>query len=259
MPATLRAMRLAAVMAAATGVGWMVASIANMTGSFIDMVDPATIHAFLFETPFGSIAIARLILLFCLVLVASAPMARTVRFTFIAVVSALLMISQAWLGHAAEGGDTIAGAIMIAVYAVHLLSAAAWAGGLPALALALAERRRQGRGGYDILARYSMVAMIAVALVILSGIANIAFHVDGAIARLPDTAYGAVLFTKLMLVAAMLVLAAINRLVIMPRLSSAGPLEGPIGRMRMSLSVELVLATFVLGAAAVLGITPPPH
>ena len=147
---------------------------------------------------------------------------------------------------------------MIATYALHVLSAAVWIGGLPVLAFALAERRSLGQGGYDLLAQFSTIAAIAVGLVLLSGIANTAFHVGGDLGRLPSSGYGAVLFVKLALVSRRCSFSPPSTAVlIMPRLR--GGVRGSPVQLRMSLGLELVLAILVLGAAALLGVTPPPH
>ena len=88
-------------------------------------------------------------------------------------VGAALLIDQAWLGHAAEGSGAW-GALMVAVYGVHVLAAAAWLGGLPPLLFALRETRGQGddetrRRTIELLLRFSVIAMPAVALIVASG------------------------------------------------------------------------------------------
>jgi putative copper export protein len=94
---------------------------------------------------------------------------------------ALLLISQAWLGHAAQGGAGLYGAIMITVYVTHALATAAWVGGLPPLLFALVEQRRFAPNEarectLDILSRFSLMAMVAVTLLLASGIANAGFR-----------------------------------------------------------------------------------
>jgi copper resistance protein D len=99
--------------------------------------------------------------------------------------------------------------------------------------------------------------MFAVTLVLLSGAANVAFHAVSPV-KLLHSAYGEVLLFKLSLLTGMLVLAYFNRFVAVPRLRArSGAAE--IEKLGASVSFELGLAALVIGAAAVLGITPPPQ
>ena len=169
-----------------------------------------------------------------------------------------MLINQAWLGHAANGGASLFGAAMIGAYAIHVLAAAAWVGGLPVLLFALFAGRGALRGdNAAILSRYSALATGAVTLILLSGIANALFRVNGHLGRLYATGYGDILAIKLLLVALMLGLAFYNRFIALPRLSAATPEPVP-GGLGPSIGVELMLGLLVIGAAALLGVTPPP-
>lgn len=256
---TIRLVRIAAPVALLSGIAWLAASIANMTGAFADVADRETLHAFFFETAFGPMAVVRLVLLAVLVAVAVLPMQARPRLAAIGLASATLLISQAWLGHAAEGGGTLYGGAMIIAYAAHVLAGAAWLGGLAPLLLAIVACRG-GEAGVtilDLLSRYSAMAVVAVSVIVVSGVANIWFRVGSAFGVLLSTAYGHVLFAKLAVVAVMLILAAFNRFVMMPRLSRA-PRRPPIALAR-SVAFECCLGIVVLGVAAVLGITAPPY
>jgi len=263
--ATLIFLRIAAPVAAISGVAWLICILANMTGSLDSVIDPDTLRLFFFETAFGPLSILRLILLAAIVVIALLPMQDRARFAAILFVSGLLLISQAWLGHAAEGGAGLYGASMIGTYGVHILAAAAWAGGLPPLLFALIEQRTFNPDEarlwtLDILSRYSLMGMVAVSLIVISGIANAGFRVTGSFGKLFDTGYGEVLFAKTGVVAMMLALAFFNRFVLMPELRTAS-FDGlaQANTLRMSVAVELFLGVFVLAVAAVLGITPPPQ
>jgi putative copper resistance protein D len=104
------------------------------------------------------------------------------------------------------------------------------------------------------------MAMVAVTLLVASGIANAGFRVVGSFGKLFYTEYGNALLTKISVVAAMLALAYFNRFVFMPRLRRAS-LKGmaQIVWLGRSVTLETALGVLVLGAAAVLGITPPPQ
>ena len=255
---TLRGLKVAAALALASGAGWLALTIVDMTG-LEGLHDPDTLHAFFFETLFGPIEAARMGLLVVVALLAVVPMPDRPRVAAMAVASAVLLVSQAWLGHAAEGGVTLSGAVMVAAYAVHVLAGAAWLGGLPPLLFGVLELRREAaapRACLALLSRYSLVATVAVVLVVASGIANAAFRVGGRFGAFAGTGYGDVLIAKVALVALMLGFAAYNRLVAMPRLR--GPDATPGRSLATSIGCEIGLGLSVLLAAAVLGITPPP-
>ena len=255
----LLCLKIAAPLALVTGVGWLAATIVNMTG-LEGLGDPDTLHAFFFETLFGPVEGVRMALLVVVAVLAFAPMADRLRVAAMAVASGLLLVSQAWLGHAAEGGATLLGAVLIAAYAAHVLAAAAWLGGLPLLLARIAELRGYAASAVSVLrllSRYSLMATLAVALILASGVANAAFRVRGHFGAFLHTDYGNVLLVKLALVGLMLGLAATNRFVAMPRVSGE---SGPrmIRRLATSIGCEIALGVLVLLAAAVLGITPPP-
>jgi copper resistance protein D len=178
---------------------------------------------------------------------------------------ALLLISQAWLGHASQGGAGVYGAIMITVYATHVLAAGAWVGGLPPLLSGLVEQRNFAPNEarictVDVLSRFSAMGMVAVTLIVASGVTNAGFRVAGSFGVLYDTEYGNVLFAKISVVAVMLALAYFNRFVFMPRLRSAALKGMPaITWLGRSVALELALGVLVVFVAAVLGITPPPQ
>jgi putative copper resistance protein D len=269
--ATLHLLRIAVPVVALSGIAWLVGILVNMTGGFSNAVDPETLHLFFFATQFGPVAILRLVLFVVIVVITILPMRHRAWFCALSIIAALLLVSQAWLGHAAEGGAGVYGTVMIITYSLHLLAGAAWVGGLPPLLFALVELHQcdlddTAARTLAILSRYSLMAMIAVTIIVISGAANAGFRVAGAFDRLFWTGYGEVLVTKLIVVALMLGLAYFNRFVAMPRLriavlkgGAASRQRAQIARLRTSIGVELVLGLLVLGIAAVLGITPPPQ
>ncbi len=236
-----------------------------MTKDYGSVIEPEDLRLFFFETPFGAVSILRLALLAIGVVLAFLPWRGRWRFAALALVGALLLITQAWFGHAAEGIGLYR-ATMITVYAIHTIAAAAWAGGLPALLFVLIEQRRFGLSEearactLDFCTRFSLMAMVAVTLVVLSGVANAGLRVAGSFGKLFGSDYGDVLLKKTAIVPAMLALAYLNRFVLTPRLRAA-PLKGmtQITKLRYSLALDVVLGIIVLGASAILGITMPPQ
>ncbi len=194
----------------------------------------------------------------------------------IACLAASLLVDQAWLGHAAEGGAGLYGATMTLAYSVHVLAAGAWVGGLPPLLFGLIEagraKPREARdGALDLLSRFSRMGVAAVALIVATGVGNAGFRVGFVFDEFYGSQYGVVLAVKAGVVAAMLALAFFNRFVAMPRLRAASDQNMPrlradsdestplVAWLRASVALELVLGVLVLGVAAVLGVTPPPQ
>jgi len=147
LPRTLRAttilLRIAAPVAAISGVAWLALILINMTKDFGSVVDAEDLRLFFFETPFGTVSILRLTLLAIGVVIAFLPWHGRWRFAALLPVSALLLITQAWFGHSVDGKGLYR-ASMITVYAIHVLATAAWVGGLTPLLFALIEQRRFG-------------------------------------------------------------------------------------------------------------------
>ncbi|HXN89250.1 MAG TPA: CopD family protein [Methylocella sp.] len=262
--ATTILLRIAAPIAAISGIAWLACILINVARDFGSVVDPEDLRLFFFETPFGTVSFLRLALLAIGVVLAFLPWHGRWRFAALVPVGALLLITQAWFGHSAEGAGLYR-ASMITVYAIHTIAAAAWAGGLPALLFALVEQRRfspyEARDcTLDVCSRFSLMAMIAVTLVVASGIANAGFRVAGSFGKLFGSAYGDVLLKKLAVVAALLAVAYFNRFIATPRLraaSSKGTRQ--ITWLRYSVAFDVVLGALVLGASAILGITMPPQ
>lgn len=251
---TWRLLRIAAPLAALTGLGWLWLLFANIVvGGFAATLDRENLSLFFFQSPFGVTAAARLLLL------AALPVAARTkpRFAAVMVLAALLIVDQAWLGHAAEGTGAY-GALMIGVYVVHVAAASAWLGGLAPLLLAMREARPEPRRCVEGLRRFSIAALVFVVLIVGSGAGNSAFHVGGALAKLPHSAYGAALAVKAALTCAMLALAGFNRFVALPRLRASGESRSLTLLVR-SIALEGALGLGVLAAAAVLGVTPPPQ
>jgi putative copper resistance protein D len=253
-------LRLTAIVAAISGVDWLAGSIGNMSGDVGDAFDMGILKLFFFATPFGPVSIFRLLLFAGLVVVTLLPLPRRGLLLSLCLIAGTLLVTQAWLGHAAGGGAGLYGSVMILTYSLHVLAGAAWIGGLAALLLAMTLQGgrpadQKSLGTHVILSRYSLLALIAVAVIVISGIVNSLFRIGGAGALL-WTPYVEVLAAKLCAVALMLALAYFNRFIAMPRLTMV-PAQS-IVRLRWSVTAELLLGVVVLGLAAVLGITAPP-
>ncbi len=261
-------LRAAAIVAAISGVAWLAEIVANMADGFAKVFDPDTLRLFFTQTIFGPVAALRLVLLAAAFVLAPLPGRNRLWLSAILHVGALLLIDQAWLGHAGEGSGLRAAA-MISTYCVHVLAAATWVGGLPPLLFALWELRWANDGAHRearraMLIRFSTVGMIVVLAVILTGALNAGFR-TGLLAEHATWSgtwgeYGKILIIKASLVATMLVFACYNRFIAMPRLRAVqGDDTALASALRRSVAAELFLGALVLAAAAVLGMTPPPN
>jgi len=162
-----------------------------------------------------------------------------------------LLASLAATGHAA--GD-LRGML---VQAAHLLAAGSWFGGLWALRLALLSTADTGFA-YRVTERFGFIALLAVGVLAVSGVCNVAVHAPH-LSMLLGTDYGGFLIGKTILFAAALVFAAVNRWGFLPRLAGkSGPGCAHLSLAR-SVAVEAIIVMMILLLAGFLATTPPPH
>jgi copper transport protein len=149
---------------------------------------------------------------------------------------------------------------------VHLASAALWGGGIALLGLFLFQQlTNRERETIDTaiaaITRFSRLALLAMILLVGSGVVSAAFHVSGP-KNLTGESYGRTLLLKVTLVAMVLVVAGTNRLFIIPRLRAAQGSNREIAfgqsqRIRQTTLLEAVAALVILFAAARLTELPP--
>ena len=143
--------------------------------------------------------------------------------------------------HAALSSPAGFSAIGAILDAVHLLTAGFWIGGLVALT---ALFRRKEPNLVLALSLFSDWAMIAVLLLVMTGLIDAASILLGG-RTTPSPAYLAVLATKLVLVAIMLWLAAVNRFKWLPR--NEEPLIARNTVRELSVGIVVVILGGVLG------------
>lgn len=270
-PKELSSRRQAVLLAAGAvallgGLLWFVFSVANMSGTLVDVADHEVLWTVLNETTFGGVWMARMLLAVLIVgvtAVRSFWMGIAGRDLVTGFLAAVLLASLAGTGHAQieEGWTKI---VHMASDAAHLLAAGAWLGGLVPLGFILLDYARgDGQLIVDvdwILLRFSSMGYVAVATLIVSGLVNSWFLV-GSVSGLLKTPYGQILLGKLALFAAMLALAAANRFWLVPRMIEAredsGEPAGWLGRLRYHVFGEQLLGLMVLVAVSVLGTMRP--
>jgi putative copper resistance protein D len=249
--ATRRLVMIGALLALASTVGWAAATLANMAGDSGAIWEGEAWRSFLLDTSFGAAWIARVVLAAMLAIVTIRGLRPT---TTVAALSAALLISQAWVGHVASLAAPLRLGVTVA-YALHVLGAGAWFGGLVSLIVALngltGTKTSDRHEGQNLLERFSSVGLAAVAAIVLGGAINTFAHGAASPAILLTSDWGRALLVKLALVVGMLLLACLNRFVLMPRLSRGEQAAMPA--IRRSVIAEHALGLAVLALTATLG------
>lgn len=229
VPARLQRGVLAVALVA--GCAWL----ALAAGDMASRLDAPVLAQTVTSTLFGQIFVLRMTALLGLLLVPDGWIA--------AALAGLALALPAVTGHAAQSSPAGFIAIGATLDAVHLLAAGLWIGGLAVL---LAMRKWPAFGAA--LGLFSDTAMIAVLVLVMTGLINavsILLGDQGTDTPLYLDALGA----KLGLVLAMLVLAAVNRFVMLPR--------GATGAVARNAAIELALGGIVIALAGWLGQLPP--
>lgn len=249
--------RWLAAMALAAGVSWVMLAMLDMTEAIGGLFSAASWHAFFLETGFGRIWLLRLAGLGALLLyVWRGPQRQRHDHAAVAGLSAGLLATLAWLGHAvsADGAEAFAG---IFAYGCHVLAAGAWLGGLLPVSLALAKARAGGdrQSLRASLEGFSRMGLAAVALLLASGLVSAGLNTAG-FADLGGTTYSWVLACKIALFAVLLAMAAVNRWVFLRRLGRQAD-AGPIVALSRSVLLEQLIGIAIVALAAGLSSLSP--
>jgi putative copper export protein len=211
-----------------------------MAGDPGAITEPAVLAQAATGTLFGKLFLVRLAALLALALLARRDWPALI-------LSAIALALPAATSHAAAASPAHFTAIGVTIDVVHLLAGGFWIGGLALLA----GLPIQDIGKPRMLAALSLFsewAMIAVLLLVMTGLINAAIVVLGGAGKAMPLYLG-VLVGKLVLVTAMLALALTNRLELMPRFE-----DGAIAR---NIWIELALGIVVIALAGLLGQLPP--
>jgi putative copper resistance protein D len=238
--------RVAALAALVTAPVWLALTAAQMAGSATAMADSETLWQAVSATLFGQIFLARFLLL--LLLTTTVWMGRA---QLTAWLSGGALVLIAVTSHTASAGPSGFGFIGTASDGLHLLTGGYWIGSLCVLAVLLADRPAAPRLGLA-LSVFAEWGMIAVGLLVMTGMINAAMVLLGMPGHdaLP---YLAVLGLKLGLVVAMVALALVNHVRLLPRLSQTGIVQ----RLKLHVGWELGLGLAVIGLAMTLTLLPP--
>lgn len=171
---------------------------------------------------------------------------------------AFLVASPALGGHAGADGDALA---LVALDTLHVAAMSAWIGGVALIVLALSFATRalgQGERGpllAAVLARFSTIALVAVATLLLTGIVQSLLYLES-VDALWETAFGRAILVKAALFAVLIGFGVYHRRRSLPALreiAARGARPGRVGiALRRALRGELVLFAGVLVATAAL-------
>jgi copper transport protein len=244
------------------------------TGSLGDGI--SDLGSILSDSRYGHTWIARIFLIGALaeIAVASGSGLRLQRralptWGLLAVVALAIPVTASLNSHAAAGSDfTI---LATAADWLHFVSAGAWVGGLLLLVLLLGVTQRTmaepDRGQFlaTLIPRFSVLAIIAVSAIVLTGIFQWALRI-GNIDDTVNNGYGLGIVAKTVLLAPMLLLGAANLLIVSPRFralaanaqASVEQFRGLGTRFRSSVALEVTLGACILLATAFVTDTSPP-
>jgi len=226
--------------------------VADMAGTSLANVDTGLILDLAIGSALGWAFVVRLVVLVTALIVLASPAFDK---RWLVLPSSTALATLAWSGHAASG-EGASGMVRIIGDVVHLGTASIWLGAL-ALFTALLASGSHRPVLPTLLARFACVGTILVVLLVVTGLANLQFVAPSAqwfaLAARP---YGRLLAIKLGLFGAMLVLAAINRFVLVPRLAGRTG-KGAWSSLMLTVFAELGCAIAVLFSVAYLGHLDP--
>lgn len=244
---------LALAVATISGAAWLVLLASDILGtSLADVCLHGGAWPVLFDTRFGLVSCARLVLALLLGLLVLRP---TLQIFQLAAAAGLLAL-PALVGHAGATPG-IGGDVHLIGDMAHLLAAGAWLGGLPAFAWLLWRARRAANPAWSDVAiqatrRFSWIGILSVGTLLVSGLTNSWYLLSGP-RDLFITDYGRLVAFKIGLFVAMISIAAVNRFYLTPRL----PKPAASRALQRNSIAETCLGLGVLLCVAMLGTLPP--
>jgi len=240
---------------------WFWLEVASMNElSLKDAFSTAAWQSVLFETQFGRAWGLRLgLIAIAFVIVASALAQIQARRALIVVLwlaSVVLLVSPAWISHAAAATVQPFGVLGDMI---HLCAAGLWIGGLVPLAIFLTRVRASFSLGEmlpGVLRRFSTLSLCCVSVLVVSGISN-SWLLVGSVYALFTTDYGRLLLVKLTSFAILVGFGARNRFLIKAKVQKTGSDPDLLAQLRRNVLCEAYLGVAVVVIVACLGVTPP--
>jgi copper resistance protein D len=253
----------ALAVAVATGIVWLMLETMTFAGiGFGEAMRSGALLIVVDETQFGLVSEIRGAL--AVVLVACLALDRFGFAQWIGLAASLALVGAiAWTGHAGATLGTL-GDLHLAADGLHLLAASAWIGGLVGLAIlfVVGRRRPTYEGGalqFDAIGRFSILGMVSVAVLIVSGAVN-TWILVGSVHALLVTDYGRLLLLKIAAFVVMIGFAAVNRLSLTPRLADgakSGGEPGALAALKRNTLIEIALGLAIFAIVGVLGTLHP--
>jgi putative copper resistance protein D len=218
-------MNVALALAVLSGATWLVFLASRIAQTPVaEVVSDGTAWSVLTETQFGHVWGGRLlvvIVLFCVGFVGPGARTRGLRLPLLQAVLAVAFVGMlAWSGHAV-GTMGRAGLLHAGGDMLHLVTAAAWVGGLVPLLMFVAPRIWSEQPPlidcFNVLRRFSTLAAWSVTVLAASGVLNTWFMTNG-LRSFFGTDYGDLVLVKIALFCVMLGFGAANRYWLTPRL-----------------------------------------
>ena len=247
------------VVAVVSGAVWLMLQTASMSGMPLHAaLSSDVLSTVVNETQFGEVTTIRAGLAICLAACLVYDRSAITRWLRLAAAIGFAG-SVAWTGHA---GATMgaAGYLHLCADALHAVAAAAWIGGLVSLIIFLttSEIRNDASPVRDSVQRFSVLGIVSVAVLLLTGIVNSVILI-GSLHGLVATEYGLLLMLKVAMFVLMLAFAAVNRYRLTPRLASAGNQQPSLAldQLIQNSVIETIVGTAILVIVATLGTLHP--
>jgi putative copper resistance protein D len=249
-----------------SGLAWLIVLAQHLSdGTVTAVLRDGIVWIVLTKTGFGVTWAARFVLVVvigaCLPITSGRP--NVLRRWAAVFAAACLVGALGFAGHAGAGAG-ITGLVHLAADVGHLVAAAAWLGALVPLALLLhAAGHSHDQSSMTIARRatqrFSTLGVASVSTLVVTGIVN-TWVLAGSVSALLDTDYGRLLLAKVALFVVMVATAAVNRLVLTPRLVQEVDLVvgwAAMRRLRNNSLIETAIGAIILVLVAVLGTLPP--
>ena len=154
-------------------------------------------------------------------------------------------------------------ALLLPANVLHVIAMSAWLGGIAVLVFALRSATAQLEGAdrtrllTEVVARFSALAGVAIAVLLASGVVQGLVEVR-TVPHLFDTAFGRAVLVKIVVFAGIVALGWFNRRRLLPALRRASGTPGRAGvLLRRTLRAELALGVVALAATGALAGYPP--
>ncbi|MBF9040989.1 copper transporter [Rhodobacterales bacterium LSUCC0387] len=217
---------------------------ARISGTGLEgMLDPIMLQI-VWESPLGSFAMLQVI--GCGIILASIALRHS--WLLMGLIGATIIASSfATIGHSLGEPRYLLAPLIV----VHILAGAFWVASLAPL-----YRASHEANGVVVLHRFGVLAGLTVPVLVIVGLA-FAWCMLGSLSPLFTTDYGVTLFAKLVLVAGLLSLAALNKFRLVPAMVQSA--QGAGKKLRRSIAFEAITIGAILIVTAVLtGVTTPP-